>query len=54
MAIDPVCGMEVDEKTAPARTQHQGRTYYFCSDECRQKFQDNPDRYTKPEPARAR
>ncbi len=31
MAKDPVCGMEVDEKTAPAKSEHMGKTYYFCS-----------------------
>jgi len=31
MAKDPVCGMEVDEKKAPAKSQHIGKTYYFCA-----------------------
>ena len=46
-AIDPVCGMSVDPATAPAKAEHQGKTYYFCSDECKTKFQQEPDRYTK-------
>lgn len=37
MAIDPICGMEVDEKTA-LRVEHEGKTYYFCSPGCRDKF----------------
>ncbi|HUV52164.1 MAG TPA: heavy metal translocating P-type ATPase, partial [Dehalococcoidia bacterium] len=37
MAIDPICGMEVDEKKALS-AEHEGRTYYFCSPGCRDKF----------------
>jgi len=37
MAIDPICGMEVDEKTALS-AEYEGRTYYFCSPGCRTKF----------------
>jgi Cu+-exporting ATPase len=37
MAIDPVCGMTVDEATARS-AEKDGRTFYFCSDYCRQKF----------------
>jgi YHS domain-containing protein len=31
MARDPVCGMEVDERTAAATAEYQGTTYYFCA-----------------------
>ena len=37
MAKDPICGMEVDEKTA-LRLEHEGETYYFCSPSCRDRF----------------
>ncbi len=37
MAIDPICGMEVDEKTALS-VEHEGKKYYFCSPGCRDKF----------------
>ena len=37
MAIDPICGMTVDEATA-RRVELDGRTSYFCSEPCRQKF----------------
>ncbi len=41
MAIDPICGMTVDEASAlPA--EHDGETFYFCSDHCRQKFLSTP------------
>jgi YHS domain-containing protein len=29
MAIDPICGMTVDEKTAQLKTEYGGQTYYF-------------------------
>jgi YHS domain-containing protein len=47
MAIDPVCGMSVDEKSAPAKADYKGKTYYFCSADCKTKFQQQPDKYAK-------
>jgi YHS domain-containing protein len=40
-ANDPVCGMQVDVETAPARAVVSGTTYYFCSDGCRDHFLAN-------------
>src|SRR5262249_23904289 len=37
MAIDPVCGMTVDEATAISAVR-DGQTYYFCCEHCRSKF----------------
>ncbi|MCI0747581.1 MAG: heavy metal translocating P-type ATPase [Verrucomicrobia subdivision 3 bacterium] len=37
MARDPICGMEVDEKTA-LHVEHNGQTDFFCSDRCRTRF----------------
>lgn len=37
MAIDPICGMQVDEATA-IQAEREGKTYYFCCAHCRQKF----------------
>jgi YHS domain-containing protein len=42
---DPVCGMQVDEKKAAAQSQRQGQTYFFCSQGCKQKFDQNPQQY---------
>jgi YHS domain-containing protein len=47
MAKDPVCGMNVDEKKAAGTTQHKGRTYYFCSAQCKAQFDKAPDKYLK-------
>jgi uncharacterized membrane protein YraQ (UPF0718 family)/YHS domain-containing protein len=38
-ALDPVCGMQVRTSNAPAKRVHDGRTVYFCSDHCAEKFQ---------------
>ncbi len=45
MAIDPVCGMTVDEKSAAATSSHAGTVYYFCSELCLRKFEVNPAAY---------
>jgi len=34
---DPICSMEVDEKTALS-SECDGKIYYFCSEGCRDKF----------------
>jgi Cu+-exporting ATPase len=47
MATDPVCGMKVDEKSAPAKATYSGMTYYFCSNECKDKFNANPEKYAQ-------
>ncbi|MCG0239427.1 MAG: YHS domain-containing protein [Firmicutes bacterium] len=51
MAKDPVCNMEVDPGTAPARADHNGTTYYFCSEACRQEFERDPEKYAAAVPA---
>ena len=38
MARDPVCRIEVDEKSAEFSTDYRSRTYYFCSAQCKEKF----------------
>src|SRR5688572_12530889 len=44
--IDPVCEMEVDPKTAISR-EHEGQRYWFCSENCRQSFISEPQKYTQ-------
>jgi YHS domain-containing protein len=45
MAKDPICGMNVDEKTAKFKSGYKGKTYYFCSQGCKATFDKNPARY---------
>ena len=52
MATDPVCGMQVDERTAAGNSVFEGNNYCFCSTSCRQKFEANPSKYVgAPPPA---
>ena len=45
MVRDPVCGMEINAQRAAALSEYQGETYYFCSTECKQEFDRNPQRF---------
>ena len=38
MALDPVCGMEVDPESASASSRVGGQVFYFCSDSCKRRF----------------
>jgi len=38
VAIDPVCGMEVAISAASIQLERDGKTYYFCSEGCRDAF----------------
>ncbi len=42
---DPVCGMEFDSSQAEAQSTYRGQAYYFCSEECRRTFQENPSEF---------
>ena len=41
----PVCGMDVDTATATEQSEYEGQTYYFCSPECKEAFNDEPEKY---------
>lgn len=45
MAIDPICKMEVDPKTAKWKSVHNGKEYYFCAPGCKKAFDKNPAKY---------
>jgi YHS domain-containing protein len=45
MAIDPVCGMKVKKEDAKFTHVHNGKTYYFCMEECKDKFVKAPGNY---------
>jgi len=46
MVKDPVCGMNVDEKTVTLKSEYMGKTYYFCNQSCKVVFDKNPQRFT--------
>lgn len=43
---DPICGMAVD-KNAVNSSAYKGKTYYFCSRQCKSNFDGNPDEALK-------
>jgi xanthine dehydrogenase accessory factor len=45
LAVDPVCGMEVEVASARHRHEHDGTTYYFCCPHCKARFAKDPARY---------
>jgi Cu+-exporting ATPase len=45
MALDPVCKMKVDPKTAVAKSEYKGQTYYFCAPGCKVSFDKDPEKY---------
>ncbi len=48
-AIDPVCGMTVNTRTAEYRSFRGDETYYFCSAGCKQRFDKDPEKYLAPD-----
>ena len=43
----PVCGMELESDEVASETNYEGKSYYFCSDECRKRWDADPERYAK-------
>ena len=48
MAIDPICGMEVDEKTAKYTSEYNGEKFYFCAPGCKHLFEKEPGDHVGP------
>lgn len=46
---DPVCGMTIDSDKAAAQSEYQGRTFYFCSAQCKRQFDAAPVRFAANE-----
>ena len=42
---DPVCGMMVDPEKAAGKVEHDGKTYYFCSARCVERFRNEPEKF---------
>jgi YHS domain-containing protein len=45
--IDPVCGMQVNQQNAAGRSAHQGKNFYFCSEDCKKQFDQDPEPYVQ-------
>lgn len=47
VVVDPVCGMRISRSSAGATIDYRGHPYYFCTDECRQRFAKAPMQYIR-------
>jgi YHS domain-containing protein len=47
MKNDPVCGKQVNENKAPATSTHDGERHVFCGQDCKDKFDQNPECYSQ-------
>ncbi len=47
---DPVCGMLLTPGHAALQSPYQGKTYFFCSEECKKHFEKTPERYAGIKP----
>ena len=45
MVYDPVCLMKLNPRNAKAVVEYQGRSYYFCSTQCKEKFLSQPEAF---------
>ncbi|MFH0815789.1 MAG: YHS domain-containing protein [Methanobacteriota archaeon] len=45
-AIDPICKMTVDEKTAKWVSEYEGQKYYFCAPGCKKAFDKEPEKWS--------
>jgi Cu+-exporting ATPase len=48
---DPVCGMNVEQEKAAGKTEHKGENFYFCSEKCLHKFEQDPEAYLEKKKA---
>jgi len=47
---DPVCEMTIEEKDAFATSTYKGKTYYFCSKQCKDIFDNTPEDFAGEKP----
>lgn len=43
--MDPVCAMRIETARAWGPSRYEGRTYHFCSQSCKTRFDADPERY---------
>ena len=47
LVVDPVCGKRLNKLVAGGQEVVHGQIYYFCMDQCRQKFLEDTSRYAE-------
>ena len=49
LVVDPVCEMEIEESAAEATVEYLGEVFYFCSGNCKEAFEEDPESYLEEE-----
>lgn len=47
MVKDLVCSIQIDENLSKVTSEYQGKTYYFCSEACKEQFNAKPTSYAE-------
>jgi len=47
--VDPVCGSRFEDEDAAVSLEYRGVAYHFCSRQCMEKFEAEPDKYAQVE-----
>src|SRR2546423_13714820 len=47
VGVDPVCERPIDPEMSAIKVDYEGKTYNFCSEECKERFQVYPGPYSK-------
>jgi Cu+-exporting ATPase len=47
MATDPVCFAIVDDDDARFTSTYNDQEYFFCTNYCKKKFDENPKKYSR-------
>jgi YHS domain-containing protein len=45
LVVDPVCDMEIEQDAAEATLEYLGEVFYFCSENCKEAFEEDPESY---------
>lgn len=45
LVTDPVCGMKIEPENAYSKLSYKGQVFYFCSKDCEDKFNRDPQKY---------
>ncbi|HEX4810599.1 MAG TPA: YHS domain-containing protein [Bryobacteraceae bacterium] len=43
--VDPVCGTRLDSSRTQFTSDYEGMRYYFCSENCKHRFDHDPEAY---------
>jgi protein SCO1/2 len=52
LLTDPVCKMQVTSDPSAPHAEFEGKTYYFCSDNCRKQFLKSPKKFAATQPTK--